>query len=321
MQIIQRTPGDDEEFDRIANMFSPFRKVDEPKLDWDGIPGDMAAAKSVERFYLRVSYLNSSDDEIGKDRYARETIESAAKRAIEWRPKGSASFFITTNEGERLAFCYLKDGGDWEILVSSDQAMEAFRERSSVMEGRGGMLDPEKADLEIGHGPNEVKEDGTRIYHTVNRGRVMRVIYHPDGEVESSVFDWRAEPKSRPEPDTPAVPLAAKAPLKRRESPSFARSCAVAILFGIYGMSQLIVGNMGIHHYWGGVWAFILTGLSFATGIFLPVSIGAFFGAKDVLGWHWGWAFAFAFPGLAFTIAAWIGQVPFSVLQWLKRKN
>jgi hypothetical protein len=132
MSIIQVNPGDEEEFKKISSIFSPFHRDEEPEpiLEWNGLPKDIASAKTVEKFYLRIKYLNDGDEEVGKDRYARETIESAAKRAITWTPKNAVSFFITTNEGESLAYCYRRSTGDWEILASSDQAMAEFLEMS-----------------------------------------------------------------------------------------------------------------------------------------------------------------------------------------------
>lgn len=127
MSIISKGP-DDEDSQRVARLFGLF-KAPEPAILYDGTPSDIKAAKSVERFYLRIEEMNSSMEQVGKGRYARETLESAARRTIQFRLKRLDSFYITTNEGEKLAYCYQKDLSNWVLVVSSDKAMEEFLEQ------------------------------------------------------------------------------------------------------------------------------------------------------------------------------------------------
>jgi len=74
------------------------------------------------------------------------------------------------------------------------------------------------------------------------------------------------------------------------------------ILFLLYGLAQIVVGAAGIDFYFGGFWS----GLAIFGAIFLritlPITIGAFFGAVEVLNWHWALAVLFAAPGLIFIV-------------------
>jgi hypothetical protein len=66
------------------------------------------------------------------------------------------------------------------------------------------------------------------------------------------------------------------------------------------GIAQLIAGYMGIQHHLGTVLAIIALFLAFFARFTLPITVGAFFGAMNVWGWHWFWALIFTLPGLAF---------------------
>ena len=76
--------------------------------------------------------------------------------------------------------------------------------------------------------------------------------------------------------------------------------CMFMLLFMSYGLVQIVAGYIGISEKWGTWWAFGALALCFGLRISLPITIGAFFAAKDIWGWHWGWALLFAAPGLAF---------------------
>ncbi len=65
-------------------------------------------------------------------------------------------------------------------------------------------------------------------------------------------------------------------------------------------IAQLVAGYMGIEQYLGFIGASIALALALFARFTLPITIGAFFGAMDVWGWHWFWALIFAIPGLAF---------------------
>jgi len=71
-----------------------------------------------------------------------------------------------------------------------------------------------------------------------------------------------------------------------------------------YGIAQFSVGYMGIEVMFGSGWAIaaLIGSLVFRFG--LPITIGAFFGATEVLGWHWALALVFTAPGLLFIIPA-----------------
>jgi putrescine transport system substrate-binding protein len=69
-------------------------------------------------------------------------------------------------------------------------------------------------------------------------------------------------------------------------------------VFLAYGVAQIVAAYVGIEHHWGGVAAGLLIGVSFLFRFTLPITIGSFFGAMDVWGWHWAVAAIFAVPGL-----------------------
>ena len=75
-----------------------------------------------------------------------------------------------------------------------------------------------------------------------------------------------------------------------------------AILFLGYGFLQIVVGFVGIEYHLGVIWAAIALGAAFVFRFILPLTVGSFFGAMDVLGWHWALAALFAVPGLLFIV-------------------
>ena len=70
----------------------------------------------------------------------------------------------------------------------------------------------------------------------------------------------------------------------------------------VYGGAQLIAAWQGIAYHWGWGWSLGAMLLLFGLRFTLPITIGAFFGAKDVWGWHWFFALIFAAPGLLFMV-------------------
>ena len=72
----------------------------------------------------------------------------------------------------------------------------------------------------------------------------------------------------------------------------------------LFGLVQLGVGWWGIEHLCGWGWALAVCLLAVATRFTLPLTIGVFFGARDVLGWHWLAALGLALPGILFMVPA-----------------
>ncbi|PJE78255.1 hypothetical protein CI610_02817 [invertebrate metagenome] len=74
------------------------------------------------------------------------------------------------------------------------------------------------------------------------------------------------------------------------------------ILFFLFGIAQLVAGYVGIDYHFGAGWAVAALVASLMFRFTLPITIGAFFGAMDVWGWHWALSALFVAPGLAFLI-------------------
>lgn len=74
------------------------------------------------------------------------------------------------------------------------------------------------------------------------------------------------------------------------------------ILLLAIAIAQFIAAWAGIELHLGPLWAGIAILVAFIFRITLPISIGAFFGATDVWGWHWLPALIFVLPGLLFVI-------------------
>jgi len=67
-------------------------------------------------------------------------------------------------------------------------------------------------------------------------------------------------------------------------------------------MSQMAAGYAGIAHGMGLSWACFAIFIALYFRFTLPISIGAFYGAMVVWGWHWALAFLFVLPGLVFVL-------------------
>jgi thiosulfate reductase cytochrome b subunit len=76
----------------------------------------------------------------------------------------------------------------------------------------------------------------------------------------------------------------------------------VIILFIGLGIFQLVVGYQGIEYNLGAGWAIASLVATFVFRFTLPITIGSYFGAVDVLGWHWGIGLLLAAPGLLFIV-------------------
>jgi hypothetical protein len=76
--------------------------------------------------------------------------------------------------------------------------------------------------------------------------------------------------------------------------------CLLMIVFMGYGLLQIWAGYIGIEYHLGGGWAIGAVVVAFLLRFTLPITIGSFFGAMDVWGWHWAGALVFAAPGLLF---------------------
>ena len=84
---------------------------------------------------------------------------------------------------------------------------------------------------------------------------------------------------------------------------------AYAIFFLVLGAVQVYVGFLGIEYHLGTGLAWLAIFLAFGLRILLPLTIGTFFGALNVLGWPWFGALALAAPGLLFAIPSLITSV------------
>ena len=78
------------------------------------------------------------------------------------------------------------------------------------------------------------------------------------------------------------------------------------ILFLGVAIVQATIGYIGIEHYFGTIAAVVALGVAFSLRITLPLTIGTFFGALEVLGWPWYLALVVTVPGLLFAAPAMI---------------
>jgi hypothetical protein len=86
----------------------------------------------------------------------------------------------------------------------------------------------------------------------------------------------------------------------------------------VYGAALIYAGYLGIEHRIGGGWAVAAVAAAFIFRFTLPITIGSFFGAMDVWGWHWAGALLFAAPGLAFMLLMIPGALA-SLTRWARR--
>ena len=76
----------------------------------------------------------------------------------------------------------------------------------------------------------------------------------------------------------------------------------ITVAFILFGIAQLIAGFQGIADGIGNIWAIIIFACCFIFRFNLPITVGAFFGAMNVWGWHWSLSLLFAVPGLIFIV-------------------
>ena len=76
--------------------------------------------------------------------------------------------------------------------------------------------------------------------------------------------------------------------------------CLAIFFIFAYGLLQIYAGFLGIEYHLGVGWAITAIVATFIFRFTLPITIGSFFGAMNIWGWHWFWALLFAAPGLAF---------------------
>lgn len=68
------------------------------------------------------------------------------------------------------------------------------------------------------------------------------------------------------------------------------------------GLFQARLGFLGIEYHFGEGWAWATIGATFLFRSFLPIAIGAYFGAVDVMHWDWYIGLLVAAPGLLFAL-------------------
>lgn len=74
------------------------------------------------------------------------------------------------------------------------------------------------------------------------------------------------------------------------------------------GLAQLLLGVAGIQHELGGWWAFAALVAAFGFRFMLPLTIGTYFGAVEVLGWPWWGGVLIAAPGLLLIVPSILAQ-------------
>ncbi len=74
------------------------------------------------------------------------------------------------------------------------------------------------------------------------------------------------------------------------------------IAFFVFAAAQLNAGYAGIQQTIGPVWAFAALLSAVFLRFTLPITVGAFFGAMTVWGWHWSLALLFCAPGLVLAL-------------------
>ena len=87
-----------------------------------------------------------------------------------------------------------------------------------------------------------------------------------------------------------------------------------------YGLTQIYAGFLGIDFHLGKVWAIGAIILAFLFRFTLPLTIGSFFGAMNVWGWHWAGALLFAAPGLIF-MGLMVPEILATTFAWVFKKQ
>jgi hypothetical protein len=79
--------------------------------------------------------------------------------------------------------------------------------------------------------------------------------------------------------------------------------------FLAFATAQIAAGYCGIAQVFGHPCAVLAVLAAVFLRFTLPITVGAFFGAMQLWGWHWSLALAFCIPGLFFTMPGSIGAV------------
>ena len=87
----------------------------------------------------------------------------------------------------------------------------------------------------------------------------------------------------------------------------------------LFAILQMYAGYLGIQFHFGTGWAWTAVILTLIFRFTLPLTIGAFFGAMNVWGWHWALAGLFAAPGLLFVVPGVIAMIVAGVASIAKR--
>jgi hypothetical protein len=87
------------------------------------------------------------------------------------------------------------------------------------------------------------------------------------------------------------------------------------IIFLGVGAVQIYLGYLGIEYHIGAWAAWIAIGLMLLGRIMLPLTIGSYFGAVNVMGWEWWQGLLIAAPGLLFIVPALVMAALEPVLQ------
>jgi hypothetical protein len=78
------------------------------------------------------------------------------------------------------------------------------------------------------------------------------------------------------------------------------------LLLIVIGLVQLVLGFLGLE-YLVGFWAAAVgLGLVFFLRIMLPMTVGSYFGAVDVLGWPWWAGVLIVTPGFLFVVPGFV---------------
>lgn len=77
----------------------------------------------------------------------------------------------------------------------------------------------------------------------------------------------------------------------------------IFVFFAVF-TAQIWLGVVGVQHHLGPWWAIGALIAAFGFRIMLPLTIGTYFGAVDVMGWEWYIGVIIAAPGLLFVVPA-----------------
>ena len=91
------------------------------------------------------------------------------------------------------------------------------------------------------------------------------------------------------------------------------------ILFAAIGITQLVLGVMGLQHEFGGWGAFFGLAAAFGFRFMLPLTVGTYLGAVEVLGWPWWGGVIIAAPGLLLIIPTFLAQVTEAISSVVRR--